>query len=57
VLASENPGIVDRSILEFEYHADLARWMGYGKTFQDFKINVHIQVNKALLVLSKPCND
>ena len=42
VLASVNPGIVDRSILEFEYHADMARWMGYGKTFQDFKINVHI---------------
>lgn len=42
VLASENPGIVGRSIEEFEYHADLARWMGYGKSFQDFKINVHI---------------
>lgn len=42
VLASANPGIVERSILEFEYHADMARWMGYGKTFQDFKINVHI---------------
>lgn len=42
VLASENPGIVGRSIEEFEYHADMARWMGYGKTFQDFKINVHI---------------
>ena len=42
VLASSNPGIVDRSIDEFEYHADMARWMGYGKTFQDFKINVHI---------------
>ena len=42
VLASENPGIVERSILEFEYHADMARWMGYGKSFQDFKINVHI---------------
>jgi UV DNA damage repair endonuclease len=42
VLASENPGIVDRSIEEFEYHADMARWMGYGKRFQDFKINVHI---------------
>ena len=42
VLASANPGIVERSILEFEYHADLARWMGYGKSFQDFKINVHI---------------
>lgn len=42
VLASENDGIVERSIAEFEYHADMARWMGYGKTFQDFKINVHI---------------
>jgi UV DNA damage repair endonuclease len=42
VLASINPGIVDRSIEEFEYHANMARWMGYGKTFQDFKINVHI---------------
>ena len=42
VLASNNPGIVERSIEEFEYHADMARWMGYGKTFQDFKINVHI---------------
>jgi UV DNA damage repair endonuclease len=42
VLASENEEIVNRSIEEFEYHADMARWMGYGKTFQDFKINVHI---------------
>lgn len=42
VLASENDGIVGRSIEEFEYHADMARYMGYGKTFQDFKINVHI---------------
>lgn len=42
VLASEAEEIVDRSIQEFEYHADMARWMGYGKTFQDFKINVHI---------------
>ena len=42
VLASDNPGIVERSIAEFEYHTDMVRWMGYGKTFQDFKINVHI---------------
>jgi len=42
VLASSNPGIVDRSIEEFEYHADMARWMGYGQRFQDLKINVHI---------------
>ena len=42
VLASDNPVIVDRSIEEFEYHVDMARWMGFGKQFQDFKINVHI---------------
>jgi UV DNA damage endonuclease len=42
VLASESDDIVERSIEEFEYHVDMARWMGYGKSFQDFKINVHI---------------
>jgi UV DNA damage endonuclease len=42
VLASDNPNIVERSIEEFEYHVDMARWMGYGKSFQDLKINVHI---------------
>ena len=42
VLASDNPDIVNRSIEEFEYHVDMARWMDYGKTFQDYKINVHI---------------
>ena len=42
VLASDNPDIVRRSVEEFEYHADIARYMGYGKQFQDFKINVHI---------------
>ena len=42
VLASANEGIVERSIEEFEYHTDMARWMGYGQSFQDFKINVHI---------------
>ena len=44
VLASESDEIVERSILEFEYHADMARWMGYGKSWHDegFKINVHL---------------
>ncbi len=42
VLASDNPDIVNRSIEEFEYHATMANWMGYGQKFQDFKINVHI---------------
>ena len=42
VLASENPGIVENSIREFEYHVDLIRYMGFGREFQDFKCNVHI---------------
>jgi UV DNA damage endonuclease len=44
VLASESDEIVERSILEFEYHADMARWMGYGATWHDhgFVINVHL---------------
>ena len=42
VLASDNPEIVDRSVEEFEYHTDVIRWMGYGRSFQDFKCNVHI---------------
>jgi UV DNA damage repair endonuclease len=42
VLASDSPEIVNRSIEEFEYHADMARWMGYGQQFQDCTINVHI---------------
>ena len=61
VLASETPDIVDRSIEEFEYHADMARWMGFGKSFQDgCKINVHISgrqgpdgIRKALPKLSQ----
>ena len=42
VLASDNDDIVERSIDEFEYHVNMARWMGYGEQFQDFKCNVHI---------------
>ena len=44
VLASKSDEIVERSILEFEYHADMARWMGYGADWHDhgFKINVHL---------------
>lgn len=42
VLGSESDQIVQNSIEEFEYHADVARMMGYGTNFQDFKINVHL---------------
>jgi UV DNA damage repair endonuclease len=46
VLASDREEVVNKSIEEFEYHADMARYMGYGKQFQDFKINVHISGRK-----------
>ena len=42
VLASDRPEVVNKSIEEFEYHVDMARFMGYGSKFQDIKINVHI---------------
>jgi UV DNA damage repair endonuclease len=42
VLASDRDEVVNKSIEEFEYHADMVRWMGFGKQFQDFKTNVHI---------------
>jgi len=44
VLASDRESVVANSIAEFEYHADLARWMGFGSSWHDFgfKINVHI---------------
>ena len=42
VLASEQDQVVENSIVEFEYHADIIRYLGYGRQFQDFKCNVHI---------------
>jgi UV damage endonuclease UvdE len=42
VLGSDNPQVVENSIQEFEYHVDLIRYMGFGKSFQDFKCNIHI---------------
>ncbi|MFW5879866.1 MAG: UV DNA damage repair endonuclease UvsE [bacterium] len=41
-LASDRNDVLENSIKEFEYHADMIRWMGFGNKFQDFKCNVHI---------------
>lgn len=46
VLASDREDVVNNSIKEFEYHADMARMLGFGKSFQDIKINVHISGRK-----------
>lgn len=42
VLASDRPEVVTESIKEFEYHADVIRMMGFGRTKLDFKCNVHL---------------
>ncbi|MBA2813906.1 UV damage endonuclease UvsE [Candidatus Pantoea persica] len=42
VLASDNPDVVQRAIEDLEYHVLCAVMMGYGKTFRDFKINIHM---------------
>lgn len=42
VLGSDKPQVVENSLAEFEYHADMIRMMGFGQNFQDFKCNVHI---------------
>jgi len=42
VLASDNPDVVTRALQDVEYHALCACLMGYGKSFQDFKINIHM---------------
>jgi len=42
VLGSDRPEVVENSLAEFEYHADMIRMMGFGQRFQDFKCNIHI---------------
>lgn len=42
VLASDRPDVVENSIQDLEYHTLVATMMGYGKKFQDFKINIHL---------------
>jgi len=44
--ASDSEDIVNRSRGGFEYHVHIAKWMGYAREFQDFKINVHISGRK-----------
>jgi UV DNA damage endonuclease len=41
-IVSDSDDVVTRSLDELEYHATMARWMGYGKSKLDFKINVHL---------------
>jgi UV DNA damage repair endonuclease len=41
-IVSDNEKVVNNSITELEYHADMVRMMGYGSKKLEFKINVHL---------------
>ena len=41
-IVSDSEDVVDRSIQELEYHADMVRWMGFGQSKLNFKLNVHL---------------
>lgn len=42
VLASDRPHVIENSIDEFEYHCDIIRMMGFGRSKLDMKCNVHL---------------
>lgn len=42
VLSSDRAEVIVNSIKEFEYHCDMVRWMNYGNSFQDMKVNIHL---------------
>jgi UV DNA damage endonuclease len=47
-LCSDKPEVVKASIVDFEYHAKLAEWMGYGDTWHSsgFAINIHANIRQ-----------
>lgn len=47
-IVSDNDAIVTRSLEELEYHADMVRWMGFGQSKLDFKINVHLSGRRGI---------
>lgn len=48
VLASDNDDVVDRALEDVEYHTLCAALMGYGRQFQDFKINIHMNGKRGI---------
>lgn len=47
LLASANPKVVENGIAEFEYHADLMRWMGFAGGWHPHGAHVNIHVGGA----------
>lgn len=47
-IVSDSDDIVNRSIEELEYHTDIIRWMGFGKSKLDFKLNIHLSGRRGI---------
>ncbi len=47
-IASDRDDVITRSLEELEYHADMARFMGYGQSKLDLKINVHVSGRRGI---------
>jgi UV DNA damage endonuclease len=41
-VVSDSDDVISRSIEELEYHSDMIRWMGFGQSKLDFKLNIHL---------------
>jgi UV DNA damage repair endonuclease len=47
-IASDRDDVITRSLEELEYHADMARFMGFGQSKLDLKINVHVSGRRGI---------
>jgi UV DNA damage repair endonuclease len=47
-IVSDSEDIVNRSIEELEYHTDMIRWMSFGQSKLDFKLNIHLSGRKGV---------
>lgn len=47
-IASDRDDVIDRSLEELEYHANMARFMGFGQSKLDLKINVHVSGRRGI---------
>ena len=54
-LVGDNDDLVQRRVIQSKYHANLARWGGYGRQFQDPKIHSHVALaTKQLVCYNNP---
>lgn len=53
VINSETADVVEKSLVQLECHAKIVEMMGFGKTKQDFKINIHLNGRSDVIPVDK----